>query len=103
MLAENEQSELVALTRQLIRTPSLTSQEAGVAGVVTAAMRAMGYHDVHTDEWGNVVGIIRGNGSGSVLFDAHMDTVPWSAGAWQRQPLGGEVSNGRIWGAAPPI
>jgi acetylornithine deacetylase/succinyl-diaminopimelate desuccinylase-like protein len=98
MLAENEQSDLIALTRQLIRTPSLSGQEAPVAAVVTAAMRGMGYHDVHTDDWGNVVGIIRGSGISSVLFDAHMDTVPWTAGAWQREPLGGEIAAGRLWG-----
>lgn len=98
VISEREQKALLALTQQLIRTPSLTSQEGAVADVITTAMRGMGYHEVHADGWGNVVGVIRGSGSGSVLFDAHMDTVPWNDSSWQHGPLGAEVSGGRIWG-----
>ena len=90
--------DLLTLTQRLIQTPSLTSQEGGVAKVVTETMHALGYHEIHVDDWGNVVGIIRGSGSGSILFDAHMDTVPWDASAWRHDPLGGAVADGRIWG-----
>lgn len=90
--------ELLALTQRLIQTPSLTSQESGVAKVVIQAMRELGYPEIEVDEWGNVVGIIRGKGTGSVLFDAHMDTVPWDASAWRYDPLGGQVDGGRIYG-----
>lgn len=98
MLSAQEQQELLTLAQRLIQSPSLTSQEGLVATVIQDMMGRMGYHEVHVDEWGNVVGIIRGSGSGSVLFDAHMDTVPWDAAAWTRDPLGGEVAQGRLWG-----
>ncbi len=90
--------ELLDLARRLIQTPSLTSQEGAVAQVIQEAMRAFGYHEVHVDDWGNVVGVVRGRGSGSVLFDAHMDTVPWNAQAWRHDPLGASVEGGRLWG-----
>lgn len=90
--------ELLDLARRLIQTPSLTSQEGAVAAVVLEAMRELGYHETHVDPWGNVVGIVRGTGTGSVLLDAHMDTVPWNAETWQRDPLGAEVAQNRLWG-----
>ena len=32
-----------------------------------------------------------------LLFDAHLDTVPAGEG-WQRDPLGGEIADGAVWG-----
>jgi putative selenium metabolism hydrolase len=96
--AEQEQGELLALAQRLIRIPSLTSQEGAMAEAVMGVMRDLRYHEIEMDEWGNVVGTVRGRGSGSVLFDAHMDTVPWNPAAWQYDPLGGEVSGGRLRG-----
>jgi putative selenium metabolism hydrolase len=98
MLTDQEQQALLKLTQQLIRIPSLTSQEHVMALAVAETMRHLGYHSVQVDEWGNVIGAIQGTGTGSVLFDAHMDTVPWNLAAWTHDPLGGEVSDGRIWG-----
>lgn len=97
MLTQRQKEEVLELARRFISIPSLTGEEAGVADAVQQAMEALGYHEVHRDEWGNVVGVIRGSGSGSVLFDAHMDTVPWNGAAWKRNPLG-EVADGRLWG-----
>lgn len=98
MLTDRQKEEVLELARRFIGIPSLTGEEAGVAAAVHEAMESLGYHEVHRDEWGNVVGVIRGSGPGSVLFDAHMDTVPWNAAAWKRDPLGGEVAQGRLWG-----
>lgn len=98
MLAERERADLLDLVQRLVQTPSPTGEEGAVAALVTETMRAMGYHEVHTDSWGNVVGIIRGTGTGSVLFDAHMDTVPWDAAGWTHQPLQGDLADGKVYG-----
>src|SRR5690625_3473444 len=98
MLNEGQKQDVLELARRFIGIPSLTGQEGGVAAAVREAMEQLGYHEVHVDEWGSVIGVIRGKGSGSVLFDAHMDTVPWDEEAWRRNPLGGEVAEGRLWG-----
>ncbi|MHB0937607.1 MAG: M20 family metallopeptidase [Armatimonadota bacterium] len=32
-----------------------------------------------------------------LLFDGHLDTVP-AGGGWERDPLGGEIADGAVWG-----
>lgn len=90
--------EVLSLARRMLQTSSLTGQEGDVVKVVVDAMAAYGYHDIHVDPWGSVIGTIQGQGRGSVLFDAHLDTVPWRREQWQHEPLGAEVTDGRIWG-----
>lgn len=91
---------VVSLCQELIRHPSLSGQESPVAGVVEGAMRALGYDSVEVDDCGSVIGTVRGHADGpTVLMDAHMDVVPIDAPEmWRRDPFGGEVDGGRIWG-----
>lgn len=35
---------------------------------------------------------------GGVILSGHTDTVPWDGQDWQHDPLGAEVSEGRLWG-----
>lgn len=98
MLRDDQRAPLLALAKRLIQTPSLTGQERAAADVVREAMQAYGYHEVHVDDWGNVVGVLRGGRPGAVLFDAHLDTVPWTRDQWAHDPLGAAVSDGRLWG-----
>jgi putative selenium metabolism hydrolase len=104
MLDAPRKDTIIRLTQDLIRQKSLAGSEAGVAQVVIAAMNALGYDEVHVDELGNVVGRLSphlspppSNGGGCLMFDSHMDTVE-AAGQWTKDPFGGEVSDGRIWG-----
>lgn len=82
---------------RLVRTPSLSAQEGGVAALVQAEMERLGF-DVAVDELGNVTGTI-GSGSGPiVLLDSHMDTVGiGDPDAWSHDPHG-EVVDGRLHG-----
>ena len=91
---------VVNLCQDLIRHPSLSGQEMSVADVVQGAMRALGYDSVEVDGCGSVIGTVRGHTEGpTVLMDAHMDVVPIDAPErWRRDPFGGEVDGGRIWG-----
>lgn len=98
LLSAAQKDQVVALARRLIAAASLTGQEGEAARVVAEAMRGLGYHEVHVDEFGSVVGIVRGKRHGSVLFDGHLDTVPWATPGWSRDPLSGEVADGRLWG-----
>lgn len=103
MLDAQRKDAIVQLTQDLIRQKSLAGNEDNVAQVVMTAMRALDYDDIHVDELGNVVGRLlphpnaASNGRGAVMFDSHMDTVE-AAGQWTKDPFGGEVSDGRIWG-----
>lgn len=113
--------ELIALTRALVRIPSenipprgaegpiqdfiaewlgaagletdrFTTGEAGVAA--HPGYRARGDGDARPV----VVARLKGAGGGrSLVFSGHCDTVPAGAG-WARDPFGGEVADGRLYG-----
>ncbi len=100
MLNPNMRDEMIAFTQALVRLPSLPGQEREVARAVEAKMQALSYDEVWTDEYGSVVGILRGTEPGpTILFDSHTDTVEiTSPEAWTHDPLGGEIDGGKIWG-----
>ncbi len=100
MLKPDTRDEIIAFTQELVRLPSLPGREQAVAQAVEAKMRGLGYDEVWTDEYGSVVGLLRGARPGpTVLFDSHSDTVEiTSPETWTHDPLGGEIDGGRIWG-----
>ena len=87
------------LTRTLVRIPSLSGEEGAAAAFVADAMQRLGFDGVHTDAWGNVIGLRLGRQPGpTLLFDGHMDVVEPGPEGWQHAPYGGEISQGRLWG-----
>lgn len=96
------QIDVVELTQRLIACPShAEAGERDVAMVVQEAMTALGYEDVTVDELGNVTGVVRGDGrsSGSIVFDAHMDTVGvGDPDAWMTDPYQGTRIADRLHG-----
>jgi putative selenium metabolism hydrolase len=90
--------DIIDFARQLVRTPSVTGQEGDLAARVAAKMRELDYDSVSVDPLGNVIGVI-GEGLTNILYDSHMDTVTVNnPGAWQYDPFGGEVVDGRLYG-----
>ncbi|MGC9311107.1 MAG: YgeY family selenium metabolism-linked hydrolase [Sediminispirochaetaceae bacterium] len=92
--------ELIALCRDLVRIPGLSGEEGAAAELVRGTMHELCFDEVLSDEYGNVIGKIRGTGRGpTVLFDGHMDTVGIGNPAdWKHDPYGAEIENGRIYG-----
>ncbi len=92
--------ELLALCRDLIRIPGLSGEEGTVAELVRRTMRELRFDEVRTDEYGSVIGKIRGRENGpTVLFDGHMDTVgTGNPEDWKHDPYGAVIENGRIYG-----
>ena len=99
-LVEPHYDRMITFCQRCIQTPSLPGEEGDFAALVKAEMELLGYDEVWTDEWGNVVGLLRGRGSGrSVMFNGHLDHVdPGSADDWPYPPYGGELHDGRLWG-----
>ncbi|CAM4387189.1 YgeY family selenium metabolism-linked hydrolase [Kerstersia similis] len=90
--------DVVALTQAMVRIPSLSGQEAGMARLMADTMRAAGFDEVHTDANGSVLGIVGPAGTDiALLFDGHMDVVPVT-GDWRFDPFGGEIHDGRLYG-----
>ncbi|MFM9108777.1 MAG: ArgE/DapE family deacylase [Chloroflexota bacterium] len=113
-------AEQVAFLAALVRTPSETGSEGAAQRLVADAFRERGLETASREPekealagWAehvtevpdyrgrpNVVGIRRGEGGGrSLILNAHIDTVEIGDRArWTRDPLGGEVAEGRLWG-----
>jgi len=98
-LSPQDQTDLVSFLRDLVQTPSPSSQEGAVAERIVAEMKRLGFRDVRVDRIGNVVGWI-GPGHGPVLMlNGHMDTVRVSdPAAWSHAPFGAEIEDGVLYG-----
>jgi putative selenium metabolism hydrolase len=92
------EKELVRFCRKAIATPSASCQEEALAKVVADEMRKVGFDEVRTDAFGNVLGRL-GSGKTLILLDAHLDTVGvGDPAAWPHDPFEGKLEDGRIFG-----
>ena len=110
VLSHIDEGELIALTRDLVRIPSVIrpgqpgATEAGVAAHVAQWMRKERFDvEVHEVAPGrpNVLGILgeRESGGLTLLLEGHTDVVTeGDAGLWTRAPFGGDLVEGRIYG-----
>ena len=101
--------ELVALTRELVRIPSVVrhgdagATEAAVAAHVERWMRAQGFEvEVQPVAPGrpNVLGILGHGAAGpTLLLEGHTDVVTeGDPAAWTHPPFGADLVDGRIYG-----
>jgi succinyl-diaminopimelate desuccinylase len=92
----------VALTRDLIRCPSVTPQEGGALVLLENLLGRAGFESVRVDRNGTPNLFARWGAKGhprSFGFNGHTDVVPLGNPAdWTRAPFGGELAEGRIWG-----
>lgn len=100
MLTEQRKEEIVHLCQELVRIPSYSGQEGDVAQAIRSIMGKLGFDDIRVDAYGNVTGGIKGIRPGKrLILDGHIDTVPVEdANVWSKDPFGGELENGRIYG-----
>ena len=109
VLARIDPDELIALTRDLVRIPSVirpgdpAGTEAAVAAHVERWLRAEGFAvEVHEVAPGrpNVLGVLGDDTAGpTLLLEGHTDVVTeGDAREWRHPPFGGELVDGRIYG-----
>ncbi|ADK16043.1 MULTISPECIES: YgeY family selenium metabolism-linked hydrolase [Clostridium] len=100
MLSEERKSEVIELCKKLIRTRSYSGQEENVANVIKVAFNNMGFDDFFIDDYGNIIGHIKGKEKGkSILFDGHMDTVPVvDESEWTYPPFAAQIHDGKMYG-----
>lgn len=100
MFSKEQEAEIIELCQELIRQKSYSGAENLVAAHLLEAFKRYGYDEVLTDDYGNIIGHIKGNRPGKcILFDGHIDTVPVADETkWQHAPFGGEIVEGRIYG-----
>ncbi|MBI4538960.1 MAG: M20/M25/M40 family metallo-hydrolase [Gemmatimonadetes bacterium] len=90
----------IAFARDLIRIPSPPGGEGELAERVRREMEALSYDEVWVDGAGNVIGVLRGQGSAPpVMLSCHLDAVAaGEPGEWEHPPFAAEVSHGHLHG-----
>jgi acetylornithine deacetylase len=84
----------VALLKELVAIPSVSGREGPVLEHLAAVLRGEGLAPVLS---GRNLHATIGSGRPSLLFNAHLDTVPPSD-SWTRDPYGAVVEGGRLFG-----
>jgi acetylornithine deacetylase len=86
----------VALLAELVRTPSLSGQEAAAAALLAGWASDRHLEVLHDDLAVRLT--VAGKRPGpTLLFASHLDTVPPGEG-WTRDPFGAEEAGGTLWG-----
>jgi putative selenium metabolism hydrolase len=100
MLSEARKIKLTEVCQELIRNKSYSGEEKNVAEAIKNVFEELGYDDYFIDEYGNIIGHIKGSEEGKkILFDGHIDTVPVpDESKWTHNPYGGEIVDGKIYG-----
>jgi len=92
----------VALTADLIRCPSVTPAEGGALVLLERLLAGAGFDCTRVDRGGIANLYARWGRKGanrSFGFNGHTDVVPvGDAAAWTRDPFGGEIVDGWLWG-----
>lgn len=90
----------VALTRDLIRRPSVTPADAGAMDVLERVLTGLGFHCRRMPFEGiENLYARRGTASPNLCFAGHTDVVPTgSAEAWSAGPFEAEVRDGVLYG-----
>jgi putative selenium metabolism hydrolase len=98
-LDTQKRRDLTSFLRDMVRTPSFSTEEGTVAERIVEEMTRLGFKDVRIDHIGNVIGRI-GPGRGPVLMlNGHMDTVRVSAPeSWTRDPFGADIEGDVLYG-----
>ncbi len=92
----------VALTRDLVRCPTVTPEEGGALVLLEGLLSAAGFTCRRVDRGGVPNLFARWGPKGhprSFGFNGHTDVVPvGDRAAWTVEPFGGEIRDGRLWG-----
>jgi len=85
--AQSKRGLVTNLLRDLIRTPSLSTQEEAVASRLVLEAEAVGADEASIDENGTFIARF-GQGPRTIIYDSHLDTVDvGSRSEWARDPF----------------
>jgi putative selenium metabolism hydrolase len=67
---------MIVFAEKLIRIKSLSGEEKEAAELVFAELKKLKYDETYIDDWGNIVGIVRGDIHGkTIMYNGHIDIV----------------------------
>ncbi len=99
-----KEKDLVRLIKDLVQARSVNppGDEKEVVDVLAREMEKLGLKFKileHGENRRSIVSVLKGNGnSGDLVFAGHGDTVPVGSALWERDPFGGEESEGKVHG-----
>ncbi len=97
-LSETYAADTTAVLAKLVQTRSYGGEEGEVLKVIESCCREYKFDEVRYDGLGNLIARI-GEGSRSLAFDAHIDTVlTGDESQWDRDPFSGVVEDGWLHG-----
>ena len=93
-LAAEMRPAMIDFAQSGIRCPSLPGEERAFAQLVLKELQMLGYEATCADDWGNVMGMVRGDAEGpTIMYNAHLDHVdigdPSEWGGYD--PYGGQI------------
>lgn len=93
-----DEKGVVSLLREMIRIPSVSTNEGALAELIAKAVERSGVPVELVG--GNVVGkLLTVKNAPTLILNGHMDTVPvGDRAAWSVDPFGAELQDGRIYG-----
>ncbi len=96
----DDSHKVTRVTQELIKAKSYSGQEEKIVEVLKNIFTEFGFADYHVDEYGNIIGRIKGKLPGKkILFDAHIDTVEVpEPEKWSVDPFEGRVVDGKVYG-----
>jgi len=98
-LSSQDRNDLVAFLQDLIRIPSLSTQERALAERLAEEMRRVGFSRVRQDRIGNVIGCLGAGPGPRLIYNGHMDTVSVSdPTSWARDPYAAQIEKGVLYG-----
>lgn len=95
---------VVELTRELIRIDTVNppGNEERCASFLAKILQDAGFevrfHELASGRTNLIARMIKGKGGKPLCLSGHLDTVPLGALFWSRDPFGGEIDKGRIYG-----
>lgn len=94
---EENRTNIVQFMREICAIPSVESLIGPVGERIAEEMRKLRFDEVRFDKMGNIMGRI-GNGSRTIVFDSHIDTVGvGDPDEWQWNPFEGKVEDGVLY------
>ena len=96
-VVQKGKNNLVNFLADIVSIESITCNEEKVVNRVKKEMEFLGYDEVISDSFGNIIGRI-GNGPKILVFDAHLDVVDVEGQDWDTDPFKAVIRDGKMFG-----
>ena len=97
LAVQSYKNDIVDFLSNIVSIESITCNEEKVVAKVKKEMEVLGYDEIISDSFGNIIGRI-GNGPKILVFDAHLDVVGVEGQDWNTDSFKAVVKDGKMFG-----